>query len=96
MAGDVVGVVVRLQYVVDRNRHVPGQLEILVDLKARIDDRRHTRPDVADQVRGATEIIVRELPKEHLANDVSGKDPLRGQPTRACASARGWCGLPGV
>jgi len=49
---DVVGVVVGLEDVRDRDPEVGRQLEVLVDLKARIDDRRDTGLVIADQVRG--------------------------------------------
>ena len=63
--GDVIGVLVRLQHVVDRDRAVAGQLEVLVDLEARIDDRGDAGALVADQVGGAAEVVVGDLPKDH-------------------------------
>ncbi len=63
--GDVVGVVVGLEHVLDRDPPVAGQLEVLVDLKARVDDRGDPGPLVADQIRGATEVVVGDLLEEH-------------------------------
>ena len=65
MAGDVVGVVVRLQHVLDAHAVVARELEVLVDLEARVDDGRDARVLVADQVRGAAEVVVGDLPEEH-------------------------------
>ena len=75
MAGDVVGVVVRLEHVPDRDAVVAGELEVLVDLEARIDDRGDAGVLVADQVRRTPEVIVGDLPEEH---DRLGGRILRG------------------
>ena len=61
MAGDVVGVVVRLEHVLDAARPEARQLQVLVDLEARVDDRRDAGAVVADQVRGAAEVVVDDL-----------------------------------
>ena len=69
VAGDVVGVRVRLEDA--RDPHVPlGRLlEVGLDRVRGIDDHGLTRGLVADQVGRAAEIVVDELPKLH------GKDP---------------------
>ena len=64
VAGDVVGVVVRLEDVLDRHAHVARQLQVLVDLELRVDDRREAGVLVADQVRGAAEVVVGELAED--------------------------------
>jgi hypothetical protein len=46
---DVVGVVVGLEDVLDRDPYVAGELEVLVDLELRVDDRGHAGVVVADQ-----------------------------------------------
>ena len=43
VAGDVVGVVVGLEDVLDAHVHVAREPQVLVDLEARIDDRRDAR-----------------------------------------------------
>ena len=65
VAGDVVGVVVSLEDVLDRDPGVAGQLEVLVDLEARIDDRGLAGLLVADEIRGTTEIVVGDLAEDH-------------------------------
>ena len=41
MAGDVVGMVVGFEDVLDADVHVPGECQVLVDLEPRVDDRGH-------------------------------------------------------
>ena len=65
VAGDVIGVVVGLEDVLDLHAHVARQLEVLVDLKARVDDRRDAGVLVADEVGGAAEVVVGELAEDH-------------------------------
>ena len=45
--------------------HVARQREVLVDLEARVDDRRHARVLVADQVGRAAEVVVGDLAEDH-------------------------------
>jgi hypothetical protein len=65
VAGDVVRVVVRLEHVLDRHAHVPGEREVLVDVELRIDDRGDARVLVADQVRRAPQVVVGDLAEDH-------------------------------
>ena len=65
MPGDVVGVVVGLEDVGDADPEVARQLEVLVDLEARIDHRGDARLLVADEVRGTPEIVVNQLSEDH-------------------------------
>ena len=44
---------------------VAGQLEVGVDLEARVDDRRHPGVLVAHEVRGAAEVVVHDLAEDH-------------------------------
>ncbi len=76
--GDVVGVVVRLQHVLDADAAVAGELEVLVDLEARIDDRGDAGALVTDQVGGAAEVVVGDLLEEHRP-----RPPLSPPPPRA-------------
>ena len=54
VAGDVVGVVVGLEDVLDLHAHVARELEVLVDLEARVDDGRDAGVLVADRGRRRT------------------------------------------
>ena len=65
VAGDVVGVVVGLEDVLDSHTHVPCEVEVHVDLEARIDDRRDSGPVVTDEVGRTSEVVVGDLPEEH-------------------------------
>ena len=65
VTGDVVGVVVGLEHVVDAHAEVAGELEVVVDLEPRVDHGRRARRVVADEVRGAAEIVVRDLAEYH-------------------------------
>ncbi len=65
MAGDVIGVVVGLEDVGDAHVQVARQLEVLLDLEARVDDGRDAGLVVADEVRGAAEVVVNYLSKDH-------------------------------
>ena len=68
VAGDVVGVVVGLEDVLDRDAQVAGEAQVLADVQPRVDDRRDARVLVADQVRRAAEILVGDLPEDHAGN----------------------------
>ena len=65
---DVIGMVVGLEDVLDAHAHVPGEIQVLVDLETRIDDRCHPSPLIADQIRSAPEIVMGNLTKDHLAS----------------------------
>ena len=71
MTGDVVGVVVGLEDVVDAHAEIARELEVLVDLEARIDHGRRAGRVVADEVRRAAEIVVRDLAEDHLRPIIS-------------------------
>ena len=62
---DVVGVVVRLQHVLDPHPVQAGEVEVGVDVPLRVDHGGDAGPRVADQVGGATEVLVDDLAKEH-------------------------------
>ncbi len=70
VAGDVVGVVVGLEDVANREAVLLGQLEVVGDVPLRIDHRRLSvrRHDIG----GAAEIVVEHLAEEHAAM-VSGR-----------------------
>jgi hypothetical protein len=65
VTGDVVGVVVRLEDVLDAHAGVAGHPQVLVDVEPGVHDRRHARALVPDQVRGAAEVVVCELTEQH-------------------------------
>src|SRR5215218_8408476 len=71
VAGDVVGVVVGLEYVVDAHAEIAGELEVIVDLEPRVDHCCRAGRVVADEVRGAAEIVVRDLAEDHLPPIIS-------------------------
>ena len=72
VAGDVVGVRVRLEDPHDPNRLVLGGLQVLLDRVGRIDHERLTRRGITDQVGGAAEIVVHELAKQHVQEANTG------------------------
>ena len=63
-AGDVVGVVVRLEDVPDLEAVLLGEREVLLDLPLRVDH--GALAAVGDDVGGAAEIAVQHLAEEHL------------------------------
>ena len=63
--GDVVGVVVRLEDVLDPHAEEAGEPQVLVDVEPRIDDGRDARVLVADQIAGAAEVVMDELAEDH-------------------------------
>ena len=66
VAGDVVGVRVRLEDARStRTRVSRGLGEELLDREGRVDDDRDRRRLVADEVRGAAEVVVDELLEQH-------------------------------
>ena len=65
VAGDVVGVRVRLEDALDADVPTGGLLEVRLDRVGRIDDDRDASMLVADEVRAATEPLVHELTEEH-------------------------------
>ena len=68
VARDVVGVRVRLEHALDADVLLRGRLEVLLDRECRVDDDRDGGVAVSDQVRGAPEVVVDELPEdEHRA-----------------------------
>ena len=62
---DVVGMGVRLEHADDPNAEPLGLVEILLDRVRRVDEQRFARRFVSDEVRGAPEVVVDELPEEH-------------------------------
>ena len=62
--GDVVGVRVRLEHALDADAFLLGRRKQLVDGERRVDHDRHACLRVADEVRGAPEVVVHELPEE--------------------------------
>src|SRR5919201_2828751 len=65
VAGDVVGVRVRLEDALDPDVPAGRLLEVRLDRVGRIDDDRDARVLVTDEVRAATEPLVHELTEEH-------------------------------
>ena len=67
MAADVVGVVVGLEHVLDLHALVAREVQVVVDLEARVDHRGDAGVLVAHQVRGAAQVVVGDLPEDHGA-----------------------------
>ena len=65
VAGDVVGVVVGLQHVLDPHPVQAGQVQVGVDVPLRIDHRGDAGGGVADQIGGTAEVLVDDLAEEH-------------------------------
>ena len=85
VAGDVVGVGVGLEHVLDRHAEVAREAQVLVDVEPRIDDRGDPRVVVADQVGGAAEIVVGDLSEDHASYLPriwvgGGRTTARGEP----------------
>src|SRR5919204_5438099 len=78
VAGEVVGVVVRLEHVPDLEVVLAREVEVLLDLPLRVDDRRLAA--VGDHVRGTAEILVQHLPEEHLGAWAACLEPARPLP----------------
>jgi hypothetical protein len=49
----------------DRDAQVAREPQVLADLQPRVDDRSDPRVLVADEVGGAAEVLVRDLPEDH-------------------------------
>src|SRR4051795_2615332 len=58
--------VVRLQHVLDAHVQVARELEVFVDVEARIHHGRNAGLVVSDQVRGTAEIVMRDLTEDHV------------------------------
>ena len=70
--GHVIGVRVRLEDAHDPHV-VPGRLlEVLLDRVGGVDDDRFARVLVPDEIGGAAEIVVDELPEQHVAGRLQG------------------------
>jgi hypothetical protein len=65
VAGNVIGVVVGLDDVLDRNPHVPRQAQVLADVELGVDDRRHAGVLVTDEIGGAAEVVLGDLAEDH-------------------------------
>ena len=63
VSGEVVGMGMRLQDAFDPQAGVPGGLEVRLDRERRIDDDGHAGGGVADEVGGAPQVLVDELPE---------------------------------
>jgi hypothetical protein len=65
VAGDVVGVVVGLQHMLDPHPVQAGEVQVGVDVPLRVDHGGDAGGGVADQVGGAAEVLVDDLAEEH-------------------------------
>ena len=67
VAGDMVGVRVRLQHAHDPHALLLGRHQVLLDRVGGVDQQRLARVGVTDEVGGAPEVLVDELPEQHPA-----------------------------
>jgi hypothetical protein len=65
VAGDVVGVIVRLQHVLDANAVQAREPHVRVDVPLRVDHRGDALARVSHQIGGAAEVLVDHLAEEH-------------------------------
>ncbi len=65
VAGHMVGVVVGLEHVLDGHAMQAAQPQVGLDRPLRVDHRGDARPGVADQIGGAAQVLVQDLPEEH-------------------------------
>jgi len=65
VAGDVVGMVVGLEHMLDPDAHVAREREVLLDLELRVHDRGNAGILVADQVGRAAEVVMDDLTEDH-------------------------------
>ena len=79
VARHVVGVVVRLEDVLDVDAEVAREMQVLLDLELRVDHRRDAGVLVADEVRRTPEVVVGDLAKDHASRPRPGTN----LPTRA-------------
>ena len=75
VAGDVVGVRVRLDRAHDAQSVPVGLLQERLDRERRVDEHRDARLLVADEVTRAAEIVVQELMEDHGATVAPGRAP---------------------
>ena len=73
VAGDVVGVRVRLEDAHDPDLAPRRLLEVLLDRVRRVDDDRLAGVLATDEIGGATEIVVDELPEQHVASRLTAR-----------------------
>ena len=67
--GHVIGVVVRLEDVLDAHAHVAREPEVFVDVELGVDDRGKAGVLIPDQVRGAAKVVVGDLAEDHRAQE---------------------------
>src|SRR3954447_26241504 len=66
MARDVVGMRMRLERAHDAHVLLLGRDEVLLDRVGGVDDDRFVRLFVADEIRRTAEVVVDELPEDHV------------------------------
>ena len=76
MAGEVVGVRVRLDHADDAHVAPLGLLEVLLDRERRVDDDGGSASRVADEIGGAPERVVDELREDHDAATVAAASAI--------------------
>ena len=74
VAGDVVGVVVGLEHVLDPHPVQACEVEVGLDVPLGVDDRGDAGSGVADQIGGAAEVLVDDLSEEHWRRSISKRN----------------------
>ena len=75
---DVVGMVVRLEHVLDVDAEVAGDPQVLLDVELRVDNGRDASVLVTDEIRRAAEVVVGDLAEDHQwPNLTSGRTRSR-------------------
>jgi hypothetical protein len=65
MSGDVIGVIVGLQHVLDMEVVEAAEPQVGVDVPLRVDHDRDPCGDVADHIRRAAEVLMDDLTEKH-------------------------------
>jgi hypothetical protein len=66
VSGDVVGVIVGLEDVLDAHALVAGERQVLVDVELGVDDRGDPGVLISDEVRGARQVVVGYLTEDQV------------------------------
>jgi hypothetical protein len=76
VAGDVVGVRVGLEHVLDADAEVAREREVILDVELGVDDGGEAGILVADQVRGAAEVVMGHLAEQHVTDSGASGRPM--------------------
>jgi hypothetical protein len=77
VAGDVIGVVVGLEHVLDPDAVQPAQPQVRLDRPLGVDHGGDARASVTDEVGGAAQVLVQDLAEEHSRQLRSRYSPVK-------------------